>query len=142
MLLKTMFLISLRNRQLYRVRLRELNFIHVNLLYFAQRSKAIYNRLWISTFFVVFSRLPAFLSFLMGSGSYKNSYRKLRVYSFRSQNLVNMCWPFSQHIDTLSNCVFAKCPWLVFGKNVVLIFTCGYVPKHDYRSLYCSKWKL
>ena len=29
------------------------------------------------------------------SGSYKNSYRKLRMYTFRSWSLVNGCWPFS-----------------------------------------------
>ena len=108
----------------------------------AQWSEAIIRFSWICTFFGLFSTLPTFLSSQKGSGSCKNSHRKLRVYTFRSQNLVNMCWPFSQHIDTLRSCVFVKCPWLIFVKNVFLIFTSDYVPKHDSRSLYCRKWKL
>ena len=66
----------------------------------AHRSKASGRVSWISTFFEVFSPLPTFLSPQMGSGSYKNSYRKLRVYTLRSQILVN---GYKSDIDLLGN---------------------------------------
>ena len=53
------------------------------------------------------------LSDQMGSGNSKDSYRKLRVYTFISKILVNECWPFRQHTSTFINCISGKLP--LFG---------------------------
>ena len=109
---------------------------------FAQSSKATISFSWIVTFFRGFLPLPTVLSPQIRSGSYKNSYRKLRVCSIRSQILVNGCWPFRQHIDTLRDCIFEKWPRLLYEKSVFSVLTSGCVRKHDLRSLYCRNWKL
>ena len=87
----------------------------------------------------VLSLLPTVLGIQISSASYKNSYRKFRVCSIRSHILVNGCWPFGQHIDTLKDCIICKMvqrtldfALLRWGSNKVLFvksFFCRWSPK-------------
>ena len=61
----------------------------------------------------------------MGSGSYKDSYRKLRAYTLSSNILVNMCWPFGQHIHTLYDVHVRKWALWISGKRDFPVYKRG-----------------
>ena len=77
------------------------------------------------------------------SGSYKNSYRKLRVCTFKSKNLVNGCWPFRQHIHSLFNCIAAVKSLIATSRKVILeVYTVRWVRIRDIRLVYYRSWHL
>ena len=108
-------------------------------IYIAQSTKANKGDSWVLRFSPLFSLLASFLSLQTVSGSWKNSHRKLRVCTLRSENLVNMCWPFGQHIVLYINGVPVNSVHTLFGKNAFLIFIRGRVWNDDTTSIYCRK---
>ena len=73
----------------------------------------------------------SFLSPQTVSGSCKNSQRKLRLCTLRSENLVNRYWPFGQHIVLYINGVPENCVPPRFRKKAFLIFIRVCVRKHE-----------
>ena len=76
------------------------------------------------------------------SGSYKNSYRKLRVCTFKSKNLVNGCWPFRQHIHRLFNRIAVKSLIATLRKVILEVYKVRQVRIRDIRLVYYRSWHL
>ena len=94
-----------------------------------------------STFLRRFLSYRVVLSDQKVSGSSEDSYRKLRLDTFKSWSLLKMCWPFEKNIVSNKICVIAKCIYLDSGKKHFLIFTKICVRNHNVSSLYRRKWK-
>ena len=73
--------------------------------------------LWINPFLTRLKLHKTFLSDQEVSESYKNCYRKLRVCTFRSESLVNGCWPFRQHFDSILTCTCPNKSFSHFAKS-------------------------
>ena len=96
----------------------------------------------VSTFLTSFLLYTVVLSDQEVSGSSEDSYRKLRVYSFRLEKLVNMCWPFRQHVVSYKICIIGKMHIFWYRKKQFLIHTMICSWDHDFWSLYHRKWEL